>query len=113
MEEPLSQMDDKVELVLAQLVKAGSNLSKLHTIVFYLYLPDEVSARECAKMIYEKNPDDKIRVGLSAKPNTVLCEVTRIMLPEINAIKNAGRQFDEITKKLKGVYDGWQTAVEK
>src|SRR5437762_5198876 len=99
------------ELVLIQLKKAGSNLSKPHKIEFFLYLPSEAAAKMAASRIQEHGFQAAVKPPL--KTADWLCFATKTMVPELSELQHIRRDFDRLTHDLGGNYDGWGTEVEK
>ena len=102
---------DPDQLVLDQLKKAGSDLSKPHPIEFFLYFPTEDSASEASKDI--KAEVDEMKVGPSADKKNWLCFATKRMVPDHDELVRLRKRFTEIAKKYGGEYDGWGTEVVK
>jgi hypothetical protein len=105
------QKTDPDEAVLAQLRKAGSNLSKYHKIEFFLYFPKETIAKEAGQRIKQAGFDVEVR--RAAKGPDWLCFATRTMVPELAALQRIRRKFNAIAASLGGEYDGWGTGVVK
>jgi hypothetical protein len=98
-------------LVLAQLKKAASDLSKPHQIEFFVYLPSEEAAHKAADQIRSKGFGAKVdRAALG--PNW-LCLATKSMVPDLVTIEGIRSDFDRIARSLGGEYDGWGTPVVK
>ena len=95
--------------VLDQLKKAGSDLSKPHSIEFFLYFPTEFSANEAAKDV--KVEVDDVNVRLGADKENWLCFAAKRMVPDHDKLVGLRRRFNEIAIKGDGVYDGWGTEV--
>ena len=99
------------QLVLDELKKAGSNLSKPHEIDFYLYFPTEESANRAAEEARREGFSVKVRMGVDGF--AWLCLANREMVPEHSEIVRIGTRFHEIALKFKGEYDGWESGVVK
>jgi len=95
--------------VLDQLKKAGADLSKPHSIDFFLYFPTEDSANEAAKDV--KIEVDDVNVELCADKKNWLCFATRRMVPNHDKLVGLRRRFNETANRGDGVYDGWGTEV--
>jgi hypothetical protein len=102
---------DPDELVLIQLKKAGSDLSKPHGIEFFLYLPSEASANKAASQIRDHGFQAAVQPPL--KTAEWLCFATKTMVPELSELQRIRRDFERLTHELGGNYDGWGTEVEK
>ena len=99
------------ELVLDQLRKAGSDLSKPHSVEFYLYLPTQEAAEKAADQIRTNGFD--VKVDRAAQGPDWLCLATKSMVPDLTAIETLRAEFDKIAQSLGGEYDGWGTPTVK
>ncbi|MCX6752479.1 MAG: ribonuclease E inhibitor RraB [Candidatus Nomurabacteria bacterium] len=106
------KIQDKDQAVLNQLIKYGSNLSKLHSIDFFLYFSNKEAAERGKVMIQERFANSSVSVSDSQKQK-FLCLVNISMVPNLETIQNASTQFEAITASLGGEYDGWETAIER
>jgi regulator of RNase E activity RraB len=104
-----SKKSDPDEAVLAQLKKAGSDLSKPHQIEFFLYFHAESSAQQAAKQIKEQGFNVEVR--RAAKGTDWLCFATKKMVPELAALQRIRRDFSNLAAANGGEYDGWGTGV--
>ena len=102
---------DPDQLVLDQLKKAGSDLSKPHDIDIFLYFPTEAAANEGAKDV--KVEVDSVKVQLGADKKNWLCFATKRMVPDHDKLVAMRKRFNEIARKGNGEYDGWGTEVVK
>ncbi|EEF60898.1 ribonuclease E inhibitor RraB [Pedosphaera parvula] len=102
---------DPDETVIIQLRKAGSDLSKPHTIDFYLYFPSESAAEEAATRM--RLTGYTVEVKRAAKGDHWLCLGTKQVIPELSTIQAITRDLDGLAKSLHGDYDGWEAKVEK
>lgn len=107
----LNKKGDPDQMVLDQLKKAGSNLSKPHTIEFFLYFPTQPAASEAAPTFKKAGFD--VDVKPAAQGPGWLCLVTRTMIPELGALQKIRSDFTAITSAKGGEYDGWGTGVVK
>lgn len=106
------KITDLDELVVSQLVEAGSDLSKPHKIDFFLYFNNEINAKEAKKLIEQNYPGSTATIKGSAQPGYILCEVNITMVPNIDSLKAVRLDFNELAEKLGGIYDGWGAEVE-
>ena len=106
-----SDNPDPDELVLIQLKKAGSNLSKPHKIEFFLYLPGEAAAKTAASRIQEQGFQTTVKARLTS--TDWLCAARKTMVPELSELQRIRRDFDRLTHELGGHYDGWGSGIEK
>lgn len=95
--------------VLAQLQKAGSNLSKPHAIEFFLYFPTQSAAERAANRIREMGFSPDVR--RAAQVDSWLCFATKEMIPSQNALESIRSDFSSLAASLGGDYDGWGTPV--
>ena len=106
-----SKKSDPDEAVIIQLQKAGSDLSKPHTINFYIYLPTESAAEQAATRI--RQTGFRAEVRRAAKGEDWLCLGTKKVIPELTTIQAITRDLNALAKSLGGDYDGWEAKVEK
>jgi|SRR6185369_4833560 len=102
---------DPEEAVIIQLRKAGSDLSKSHSIDFYLYFADESAAQQAA--VRMRQTGYQAEVKRAAKGENWLCLATKQVVPELTTIQGITRDLDALAKSLHGEYDGWEAKVEK
>ena len=102
---------DPDEAVIIQLRKAGSDLSKPHTIDFYLYFPLQSAAEQAATRM--KQTGYTVKVDRGAKGDDWLCLGTKQVIPELSTIQAITRDLNALAASLHGVYDGWEAKVEK
>jgi regulator of RNase E activity RraB len=98
-------------LVLDQLRKAGSDLSKPHSIEFFLYLPTQEAAQKVADEIRRKGFGASVKRAEQG-PNW-LCLGTKSMVPDLLAIEAVRAEFEKTAQSFGGEYDGWGTPVVK
>jgi hypothetical protein len=73
---------DPDEAVIIQLQKAGSDLSKPHSIDFYLYFADESAAQQAAARMRQTGYQAEVK--RAAKGEDWLCLATKQVVPELN-----------------------------
>jgi hypothetical protein len=95
---------------LNQLRAAGSNLTKPHHVEFYLYLPSEEEAESAATAVRPLGYAATVSAG--EDEGNWLCVATRTMRPTIEDITVARALFTGLAQKHRGVYGGWNTAIE-
>ena len=95
---------------LEQLRSAGSNLSKTHTIQFYLYVPSQQDAASAATTLQGNDFDTVVKLGADGK--NWLCLGQKSMTPTIENLTEARQVFSTLATRYRGEYDGWKTAVE-
>lgn len=100
---------DPDEFVLAQLKKAGSDLSKVHQPEFFLYFSNETLAQQAAEEIQRKG--FQVQVKRAAQGDSWLCLATKAIVPELLLLQSIRRDFNALAASLGGDYDGWGTPV--
>jgi regulator of RNase E activity RraB len=106
-----SKKPDLDEMVLIQLRKAGSDLSKPHKIEFFLYFATQPVAEQAAARIRAVGFD--VEVKAAAVGANWLCFATKTMVPDLPVLQKIRRDFNDLAASLSGEYDGWGTEVEK
>jgi hypothetical protein len=102
---------DPDEAVIIQLRKAGSDLTKPHSIEFYLYFPSQSAAEQAAARIRQTGFQAEVR--RAAKGDDWLCLGRKKIVPELSTIQGITRELKVLAKSLQGDYDGWEAKVEK
>lgn len=95
--------------VLAYLRKNGSDLSKPHTVEFFLHFPMRTSALRAAESIEAAG----FRTFVGPGPGTeyhVLC-ATREMIPVKAELAAIRARFDMLASSFGGTYEQWDAAV--
>ncbi len=106
-----SRKPDPDEAVIIQLRKAGSDLSKPHTIDFYLYLPSRSAAEQAAAKM--RQTGYTVEVKRAAKGNDWLCLGTKKVVPELATMQRITHELSGLAGSLQGDYDGWEAKVER
>jgi regulator of RNase E activity RraB len=101
---------DPDEAVIVQLQKAGSDLSKPHTLDFYLYFPSQSAAEQAATRMRQTGYAAEVKTA--AKGNDWLCLGTKKVIPELSTIQGITRDLNALARSLQGDYDGWEAKVE-
>lgn len=97
--------------VIAQLRAVGSNLSKPHSIEFFLYFPSrEAADRVAAKMVAA---GFGAKIDHAAKGTSWGILGTKTMVPVEGDLVSIRQQLNAWSKAEGGEYDGWGTEVEK
>lgn len=107
----LKRKTDLDELVLVQLRKSGSNLSKPHKIEFFLYFPTQSVAEMASLKVRDAGFD--VEVGRAAQGDTWLCFATKTMIPALQDLQKIRQDFVALAGSMNGEYDGWGTPVVK
>jgi hypothetical protein len=104
-----SKKPDLDNLVLIQLKKAGSDLSKPHSIEFFLYFPIQPVAEQAA--LKTKAAGFNVELEPGAGGSDWLCFATRTMVPDLPALQKIRADFNDLAASLGGKYDGWGIEV--
>src|SRR5689334_7732191 len=97
--------------VLAQLRKAGSDLSKPHPIEFFLYAPSKEAAQKLELQVRALHFETKVQPAAQGSEWLVLA--TKSMVPKHADLVSIREKFTALTAVEKGEYDGWGTPVVK
>jgi len=95
---------------LERLRSSGSDLSKTHTIQFYLYVPSRQDATAAATTLQASDFDTLVKLGADGK--NWLCLAQKSMTPTIENLNEARQAFKALATRYRGKYDGWKAAVE-
>ena len=95
--------------VIQQLQREGSDLTKAHSIDFFLYFPSEQAARSAADGVRAAGFDAKVEP--SSYDQNWLCLATKDLVPTHGALRGIRIQFEELASRLGGEYDGWHTRI--
>ena len=97
--------------VIAQLKKAGSDVTKPHAIDFFFYFPTRAAADRVAEKL--------LAFGLTAKvdhaaqgPKWVI-QGQKTMVPDEVELVKLRREFQTLVAAESGEYDGWGTEIVK
>jgi regulator of RNase E activity RraB len=105
------QKRDLDQLVLVQLSKSGSNLSKPHHIEFFLYFPTRSSAEKASLSI--RDAGFEVEVKRAAQGDSWLCFATKTMIPALVELQSIRQNFIALAATASGEYDGWGTLIVK
>ena len=103
------QKADLDQLVLVQLHKSGSDLSKPHSIEFFLYFPTQSVAEDASYHI--RDAGFEVEVRRAARGNSWLCFATKTMVASLPDLQRIRRNFMALAGSMNGEYDGWGTEV--
>ena len=95
---------------LGQLRSAGSDLSKTHTIQFYLYVPSQQDANAAATTLQANDFDTVVMPGADGR--NWLCLGQKSMTPTIENLTEARQVFKVLATLYGGEYGGWKATVE-
>lgn len=107
----IKSKSDPDKQLLKQLEAAGSDLTKVHQIEFFLYFPSEEKANDALFIIQKEGLDVDVRK--SADESEWLCFATKAMVPEYGELVRLRNVFDSVAEKRGGEYDGWGTEIVK
>jgi hypothetical protein len=103
--------DDRDGQTLAQLVKAGSDLSKPHNLEFFLYFPEQHVAEATAQQLMQLGFQAKVTPA--ANGPEWLCLATRTVVPSHKLLLEISAQMDALAHSGGGEYDGWGSEVTR
>lgn len=95
---------------LDELARAGSQLTRDHTVEFYLYFPTEAAAETVAASLRAEGFTTDVHRIEPDKDWTLLASCR--MKPEMAALRAARVRFTALVQAHGGSYDGWGTQVE-
>src|SRR5215469_11966280 len=98
---------DRDQLVLVQLRKSGSNLSKPHKIEFFLYFPTQSIAERAGLNI--RDAGFEVEVKKAAQGESWLCFASKTMIPALLDLQRIRQNFMSLAGSMNGEYDGWGT----
>jgi len=99
--------DDASGDALRNMLKSGSDFSKLHEIDFHIVVPDEQAGNAIGEAASQAGyhvklfHDDEFGVWT--------CECTLSMLPTYDGITQIEKELEELAKPFGGYPDGWGT----
>jgi hypothetical protein len=82
--------------IIEELRRLESDLTKVHSIDFYLYFSTERIASEVARQLITEGFDTK--VGLGADEKNWLCLATKSMIPDESALNSLGTSFENLAE---------------
>jgi rhodanese-related sulfurtransferase len=99
------------EWALDQLKQTGADLSKPHKLEFKLHFPTPEASGKAVEAL--KAAGYEVAVTSDRRSGGVVCNATRTMVPEVNALQKAHTDLSSLATSLGGGYDGWGMAAEK
>ncbi len=105
--------------VLASLREHGADLSKPTEHLFYLYFPDERTARAAASDIASGQAAHNVSFDNAEldrpheRRTQWMVRLTATMRPDLAVVGGLGAWFTAVARKHGGEYDGWEAAVTK
>ena len=97
--------------VLAQLRKAGADLSRPTEVNYYLYFQERRAAESAASEV--GNGPLAATVRRAGDDSAWLCFVSGTMVPSETAIRAYSTRLVEVARRHGGEYDGWEAAIAK
>ncbi len=101
---------DPDEQVLDRLKTKGVDLTKPHSVEFFLYFGEQKDAGKAADQIKALGFQIEIRPPGGSASNW-LCYSTKTVVPELATLREIRRQLEPIAAAQGGLYDGWSIAA--
>ena len=98
--------------VIENLVSAGSNVSNLHNIDFFMFVPTERKAKAAAADMEQLGYTISSIDHVTGESQWQI-HATREMVPQLDAMTATTRALEAVATKHGGDYDGWGTSVVK
>jgi len=98
--------------VIAQLRKAGSDLSKVHPVEFFLYVPTEDSAKRVAQKLVGQGFTPTVQPAASGALDWLVV-ATRTVVPTLDLMAQVRTELSALSAAEGGEYDGWGTPLVK
>ena len=101
------------EFVIAQLKRFGSDVNQKHEVSFWLYFPNEKSARNAARRV--ESSGLKVEVSpprLSLSDSQWLCLFYCPHVPDEDLLNGISKFCTDIASEFDGEYDGWEARLE-
>ena len=96
--------------VVAQLRKAGSDLSKPHPVEFFLYFPSKAAADRVSDKLNSMGFHVAVEPAVQGKLPW-LTYATKSMVPATAELERLRSVFDVLSAREQGKYDGWGTPI--
>ncbi|HEY8094581.1 MAG TPA: ribonuclease E inhibitor RraB [Methylobacter sp.] len=107
----LSATPSPDQQVISQLASVGSDLSKPHQIVFFLYFPAKENAKRIAAKLNKEG--FATSVGKSLSSHEYVTQARKTMVPELSALTALRERFNTLAASESGYYDGWGAEVAR
>ena len=98
-------------MIIEELRRLESDLTKAHSIDFYLYFSTKDIASEVARQLSAEGFATEVRLGADEK--NWLCLATKRMIPDESALNSLGTSFENLAESYQGEFDGWESEVIK
>ncbi len=92
-----------------RLAKAGSDVTRVHTIEFLLYFPSRASADEASARL--KTEGYRVSTEGGAMGTRCVLRATRSMVPLLSELQALRSRLDELAAREGGLYDDWRAEV--
>ncbi|RYG35741.1 MAG: ribonuclease E inhibitor RraB [Burkholderiales bacterium] len=99
-------------IVIENLRSAGSDITKPHSIDFFLYFPRKGQAKAAATEILELGYT-VVELEKSPERSEWSVHATRTLVPELETMKASTRELEKLATEHGGAYDGWGTSIVK
>jgi hypothetical protein len=93
-----------------QLVKSGSDLSKLHQIDFTLRFPSLAAAERAELQVMGFAFTTKVEPGRT--PEERVIRATKVMYPVESDLQTLREKLDAIAAASRGTYEGWRAKIK-
>ena len=103
--------DARDNAVIDQLRAAGSDLSKPHSLEFYLYVPTEEAARRVEGVLSREGFHVDVRTAALGPGWLALASKT--LAPTTTALARIRQLLSKLATEEGGEYDGWEAQVTK
>jgi hypothetical protein len=98
-------------MIIEELRRLESDLTKAHSMDFYFYFSTENIASEVARQLSTEGFATEVRLGADEK--NWLCLATKGMVPDESALNSLGTSFQNLAESYRGEFDGWESEVIK
>ena len=97
--------------IIEELRRLESDLTKAHSIDFYLYFLTKNIASEVARQLSAEGFATEVHLGADEK--NWLCLATKRMILDESALNSLGTSFENLAESYQGEFDGWESEVIK
>jgi hypothetical protein len=99
--------------VLAEMHKAGVDLTQMHAVTFFNLFEKKEQAQAMLTHLSEKFPDIICQVHPDETPNVWDLDCTVTMLPNYDGIVAQEAEFELLAGKFNGYNDGWGIEINE
>ena len=111
--EGCAKKPDPDEVEIRKFQQAGLNLTKPHTINFYLHFPSRSAAEQAATHIRQNGFQAEVNRRMVAREEEWLCLGKKAFIPEWATLRGIRRDLEALASSLHGDYAGWEPVVGK